>query len=210
MILNSMKIIIGVTGKLGSGKDYITNNVVIPVLEKIGYRYLQCAFADQIKVNVMTKNNVSYEDVYENKTPESRRMLQIEGTEVGRSSNKDIWVNYLDNWINIHNKRGVSVFVLSDVRFKNEYEFVKKNGGLVLKVVAPQRNETRLLQESQGDINLYEKISKHASECDLDDYQNNKYDMVILNDTTDVVNIDDLKYKFEKMLYEAHIEGCFK
>ena len=66
-----MRIVIGVTGKLGSGKDYITNHVIIPVIEKIKYRYLQCAFADQIKVNVMTKNNISYNDVYENKTPES-------------------------------------------------------------------------------------------------------------------------------------------
>lgn len=205
-----MKIIIGVTGKLGSGKDYITNNVIIPVLEKVGYRYLQCAFADQIKVNVMTKSNVSYEDVYENKTPESRRMLQIEGTEVGRSNNKDIWVNYIDNWINIHNKRGINVFVVSDVRFKNEYKFVKSYGGLVLKVVARNRNEIRLSNESNGDVELYEKISKHASECDLDDYKNENYDMVILNDTTDIVNIDDLKCQFEKMLYEQHIDGCFK
>lgn len=210
MIHNSMKIIIGVTGKLGSGKDYITNNVIIPVLEKVGYRYLQCAFADQIKVNVMTKSNVSYEDVYENKTPESRRMLQIEGTEVGRSNNKDIWVNYIDNWINIHNKRGINVFVVSDVRFKNEYKFVKSYGGLVLKVVARNRNEIRLSNESNGDVELYEKISKHASECDLDDYKNENYDMVILNDTTDIVNIDDLKCQFEKMLYEQHIDGCFK
>jgi phosphomevalonate kinase len=200
-----MKIIIGITGKLGSGKDYITNNVVIPVLEKMNYRYLQCAFADQIKINVMSKNNITYEDVYENKTSESRRLLQTEGTEVGRSCDKDIWVKYLDNWVKVHSSRGINVFIISDVRFKNEYEFVKNNLGLMLKVVAPSRNESRLNRESQGDSGLYEKISKHASECDLDDYINDKYDMVIMNDINDIVNMKELQYKFEKIINE-----CFK
>ena len=67
--------VIGITGKLGSGKDYITNNVIIPVLNKMNYRYLQCAFADQIKVNVMSKNNIRYEDLYENKTHVSRTII---------------------------------------------------------------------------------------------------------------------------------------
>lgn len=202
-----MKIIIGVTGKLGSGKDYITNNVIIPVLEKMNYRYLQCAFADQIKVNVMTKNNISYEDVYENKTKESRRLLQFEGTEIGRSYNRNIWVNYMDNWMKVHSSRGINVFVISDVRFKNEYEFIKNNSqiGLVVKIVAPKRNESRLLKESNGDMEVYNSISKHASECDLDDYLNDKYDMVICNDVYDVVNIDELQYKFEKLLYEEFL-----
>lgn len=194
-----MKIVIGVTGKLGSGKDYITNNVIVPVIEKMNYRYLQCAFADQIKVNVMTKNNVSYSDVYENKTPESRQLLQSEGTEVGRSYDKDIWVKFLDNWINVHYNRGVSVYLISDARFKNEYEFVKNEQtmGIMIKVVAPNRNKDRLLKESRDDNSIYKKISEHASECDLDDFSNDKYDMVIYNDHDDNINLDELRCEFE-------------
>jgi hypothetical protein len=199
-----MKIIIGVSGKLGSGKDYITNNVIIPVIEKIGYRYLQCAFADQIKINVMTKSGISYEDVYENKTPESRRLLQTEGTEIGRTQDRNIWVKYLDNWIKVHEKRGISVYIISDVRFENEYYYVKseENIGLMLKVIAPIRNEERLLKESKGDTGVYNKISNHASECDLDEFPNDVYDMVICNDMTDIVSIDELQDKFKRLLYE--------
>jgi dephospho-CoA kinase len=202
-----MRIVIGVTGKLGSGKDYITNHVIIPVIEKIKYRYLQFAFADQIKVNVMTKNNISYNDVYENKTPESRQLLQNEGTEVGRMQDRNIWVKYMDNWMNVHENRGVSLYIISDVRFKNEYEFVKNNKsmGIIVKVVAPKRNEDRLLKESRGDEYVYQKISSHASECDLDDYNNDKYDMVIENDTTDIIIIEELQYKFERLLYDAYL-----
>jgi hypothetical protein len=201
-----MKIIIGITGKLGSGKDYITNNVIIPVIEKFHYRYLQYAFADQIKVNVMTKNGVSYEDVYEEKTHESRMLLQKEGTEVGRSQDPNIWVNYLSNWIHIHYKRGISVFVVSDVRFKNEYDFIKDSPmGLMLKVVAPQRNHQRLLRESGGDPELYKKIDNHRSECDLDNLTFEDYDLVIRNDINDSLDLNELQYKFEKLLYEHHI-----
>ena len=116
-----MKIVIGVTGKLGSGKDFITNNVIIPVLEKYArmssdnMRYMQCAFADQIKINVMSKNDVEYDDVYENKTPESRQLLQKEGTEIGRKEDKNIWVKFLSNWIKVHYNRGITSFVISDV-----------------------------------------------------------------------------------------------
>lgn len=207
-----MKIVIGVSGKLGCGKDYITNHVIMPVIEKMGCRYLQCAFADQIKINVMTKNNISYEDVYENKTPDSRRLLQVEGTEVGRIQDKNIWVKYLDNWIKVHENRGINVYIISDVRFKNEYYYVKGEYriGLMLRVIAPNRNKERLLRESKGDDELLSKISSHASECDLDDFTNDMFDMIVSNDTTDIVNIDDLKYKFERLLYEEHIDSYFK
>lgn len=199
LITMNKRVVIGVTGKLGSGKDYITNNVIVPVIEKINYRYLQCAFADQIKVNVMTKNNISYSDVYENKTPESRQLLQNEGTEVGREQDCNIWVKFLDNWINVHHNRGVNVYVISDARFKNEYEFVK-NDGIMIKVVAPNRNKDRLLKESRGDNSIYKKISQHASECDLDDFSNDRYDMVIYNDTDNILDLDELKIEFEKLL----------
>lgn len=201
-----MKIVIGITGKLGSGKDYIANNVIIPVIEKFNYRYLQCAFADQIKVNVMTKSGVSYNDVYEEKSHESRMLLQQEGTEVGRTSDPNLWVNYLSNWIHVNYKRGISVFVVCDVRFKNEYDFVKNaDVGLMLKVVAPNRNHHRLLRESGGDPILYKKIDNHRSECDLDNLSFDDFDLVIKNDTTDCIDISELQYKFEKLLYEKHV-----
>ncbi len=59
-----------------------------------------------------------------------------------------------------------------------------------IKVVAPNRNKDRLLKQSRGDNSIYKKISEHASECDLDDFSNDKYDMVIYNDNND--NNDDI------------------
>lgn len=202
-----MTVIIGVSGKLGSGKDYVTTNVIVPVLMKCCKRYIHLNVADQIKVNVMTKHKVAYCDVYEKKTLESRRMLQSEGTEIGRASDEHIWVKYLDNWIMVHNQRGIDVFVISDIRFQNEFEYVKSNGSsIMIKVVAQQRNMNRLLDESNGNVEDLEGIKCHRSECDLDGVIDSMYDLVINNDTGDtgdtgdIVDIKELQNAFERIL----------
>ena len=143
--------IIGIAGKMGCGKDYICNNLIVPLLKKQGLSFLQVSFADQIKVNVMTKNDVSFEDVYVSKSVNTRRLLQIEGTENGRNVlGENVWINYLDNWITVYKSRGIEHFICTDVRFKNELEYIKKSGGIVIKIDAPERNYLRLYRESEG------------------------------------------------------------
>lgn len=195
-----MKLLIGISGKLGSGKDFINTNVIIPVLEKLQKKYLHINFADQIKINVMIKNSINYTDVYEMKTEHSRQLLQKEGTDIGRTFDKNIWINYLDNWINVYNNRNISTFVISDCRFTNEFEYVKNSSGIMIKVIAPKRNNKRLLQESNGNKEIYNKISTHRSECDLDLLTNNKFDMIIYNDLKESLDINKLQLKFESLL----------
>lgn len=192
-----MKIVIGVSGRLGSGKDFITTNVILPVLEERKQRYLQLAFADQIKINVMTKNGIEYNDVYLRKTESSRQLLQTEGTEVGRNFDKDIWVKYLDNWTRVFNNRGIDTFVISDVRFMNEFDYIKNSGGIMIKIIAPKRNHSRLLQESNGSLESYDKISTHRSECDLDSLNDNMFNLVIYNDPENSIDINNLQNQFE-------------
>jgi CO dehydrogenase nickel-insertion accessory protein CooC1 len=83
-------VLIGIAGKMGCGKDYICNNIIIPILKHNNETFLQIAFADQIKINVMTKHNIEFKDVYINKTTETRRLLQLEGTENGRDLNTQL------------------------------------------------------------------------------------------------------------------------
>jgi hypothetical protein len=168
---------------MGCGKDYTCNNLVIPILKHYNQTFLQVSFADQIKINVMTKNNITFDDVYVNKTQQTRRLLQIEGTENGRDIlGKDIWIRYLENWIKVHESRGIQNFICTDVRFSNEFEYIKKRGGIVIRIDAPQRNMERLLSESLGDINILETLKKHRSECDLDNLSDNNFDLIIKND----------------------------
>lgn len=176
--------IIGICGKMGTGKDYIASNIIIPYLENVLHqKSLKVCFADQIKINVMTKHNRTYDSLYENKSAEDRRLLQLEGTEHGRNVfGPDIWVKNLNNWIDVFTNRGVQHFVITDVRFKNELEFIRQRKGLLIKVDAPSRNNTRLMNESGGDMEVYDKIKDHASECDLDNVELTSYDAVINND----------------------------
>lgn len=198
-----MRNIIGITGKLGSGKNYIVNNIVIPVLKRIqNERYLEIAFADQIKINVMSKNGINYSDVYECKTQESRQLLQNEGTEIGRTLDKNIWVKYLDNWITINNSRGVCIFIISDCRFMNEFSYIKDSGGIIIKVVSNSRNNLCLLKESKNDINILNKISTHRSECDLDNLRDDDFNLIINNEIDMALDIKKLQDKFEQLYYD--------
>jgi hypothetical protein len=177
------KMIIGIAGKMGCGKDYTCNNLVIPILKYYNHTFLQVSFADQIKINVMTKNQISFDDVYINKTQNTRRLLQLEGTENGREIlGKDIWIRYLENWIKVHESRGIQHFICTDVRFSNEFDYIKERGGIVVRIDAPQRNIKRLLSESRGDTKILETLKTHRSECDLDNLGDDRFDLIIKND----------------------------
>lgn len=178
-----MVLLIGLCGKMGSGKDFITNNYIVPYLQRHGKSHLQLSFADQIKVNVMTKMDVRFDDVYVTKNHESRKLLQLEGTEHGRRVlGEDIWINYHKSWVEVFGSRGIDVVIVSDVRFQNEAKYIKTNGGILIKIDAPTRTEKRLQQESNADLKIYNQIKSHASECDLDNFPKSFFDIIIYND----------------------------
>jgi len=196
-------LIIGISSKMGCGKDYINNNYVIPFLENnLRLKTLQISLADQIKVNVMTKMNINYDDVYVQKNTYTRRLLQLEGTENGREKfGKDIWINYFKNWVSIYQNRGINAITCCDIRFKNELEWFKsQENTLLIRIVAPKRNHQKLLQECDKNFDVYNVLKKHISECDLDDVCDDQFDFVIKNDPEDNIDLNDLYKKIEKKL----------
>lgn len=195
---------IGLAGKMGSGKDYIAHQYIIPCMKKMGKQVLCMSFADQIKINVMTNHNVKFEDVFLQKTQESRRLLQLEGTEMGRNVfGHDIWIKYFDAWSRIHKARGIDCIITTDIRFKNEMQYIKEQNGVLIKVVAPKRNESRLLHESKGDAEIYAKYKEHSSECDLDGVADDEFDMVVNNEEGEFNEsefLDEFELVIQKML----------
>ena len=193
------KMIIGISGKMGCGKDYVCNNLIIPLLKNLDKSHLQLAFADQIKINAMTKSNMSFDDIYTNKTTHSRKLLQREGTELGRNVyGKDIWIKYLDNWISLYKYRGIDNFICTDVRFLNEMEYIKQKGGIIIRIISKTRNLQRLKSESNGDKNIMSMLQEHPSECDLDNVPDNSFDIVIQNEIGH--NLDQYKELLLKQL----------
>jgi hypothetical protein len=166
---------IGISGKMGVGKDYIVNNN----LSKLYDKNIIISFADMIKINLMVHNNIKLHELYGDKTPEIRQLLQYEGTENGRDKyGQDIWIKYVKSWGELYLSRGYKYIIVTDVRFKNEYDFIKNNNGSIIRIEAPKRNEQRLRNESSNEEE-YNKIKNHISEIDLD---NMNFDIIINND----------------------------
>jgi len=60
-------------------------------------------------------------------------LMQTLGIECGvRLTNEDIWVNALQYEINKYDDKN---FIINNIRFNNEAEFVKNNGGIIIHVI---------------------------------------------------------------------------
>ncbi len=186
---------IGVSGKMGTGKDYFVENYIKKFIEnELKEKCLIISFADMIKVNLMVHHDIQLNELYGYKSSNIRNLLQLEGTEKGRNVHgEDIWIRYVKAWSLLFMSRGIKYIIIPDVRFKNELEFIKKNNGIIFRIQAPNRNEKRLRNESLDEEN-YEKIKNHQSEIELDDF---KFDIVIDNDNIlDEDNINNILNRF--------------
>lgn len=172
--------IIAFSGKLGSGKNYIAEQLFKNMLSP-QTPTLVMAFADQLKVDCCVKDGIDYHRAFITKDEESRILMQKRGTEEGRHKyGEDIWIKTMDTWIRVYMSRGINQFIITDARFPNEVDWIQKNGGMVVRVEAPKRNLDALEQESGGDPDFKDKIANHASEVSLDNFQG--FDYIILND----------------------------
>lgn len=171
--------IFGLSGKVGSGKNYVAENILCPMLTEKNTVVL--SFADHFKIDAIAKDKIKYEEVFIKKTKESRVALQKRGTEEGRDVyGPMVWVDVLTNWIRVLSERGVQRVIIGDVRFKSEAQAIKELGGLLIRVNSPQRNLQKLMQESGGDQTIINQISSHVSEIELDEYE--EFDLVLDND----------------------------
>jgi hypothetical protein len=159
--------VIGLSGKAGSGKDFITEKFFKP----LGYH--QWSFAWHFKVWLAGKNEASYEEVFHTKPPKVRKLLQEEGTERGRNLyGENIWINTTEQWFKtIQEHWGVNKFIIPDVRFPNEAEAIQRMGGKVFRIVSPIRSSKS---------NLTPEARQHISEVALDNWSH--FDGSILND----------------------------
>jgi len=135
--------IIALYGYATVGKDEVGKILV----EECGFTRL--AFADKLKECMSILNpivdchpfseqgavgisKVRLNDMKE-KTPEVRRLYQIFGTEVGRQLlGENIWVDALVKQI-----KPRTDYVITDLRFPNEYEAMKNLGAVFCHVVRP-------------------------------------------------------------------------
>jgi hypothetical protein len=103
---------------------------------------------------------VHYED------PKPRPLLQWWGTEFRRKQDPDYWVKRLDKKLIQH---APEVALVTDVRFRNEVDYIKARGGFVVEC----------LRTSAPDF----EVEEHSSEAELDGFRG--WDFYITADTAE-------------------------
>jgi hypothetical protein len=166
-------VIIGLAGKMGAGKNYIAEHIIAPYIHSLHETYLIVAFGDHLKLDVLNKYrdepDITFDSVVNTKPLRVRQLLQYEGTELARAANPLVWINYLDNWIKLHHSRGVTHFIITDIRFKNEADWIRSHpfGGHVIHLDYLERTP---MYTDDIPLSISTHPDHHISEHDLDDY----------------------------------------
>jgi hypothetical protein len=131
--------LIGFCGLKRAGKDTCADYLV----SKMGFNKI--SFADPIKDVCKILFNFNDDQLYGNSKEiidpvwgiSPRNTFQFIGTDLFRNNidklipgmEKDFWIKVLQHKLDFDKK-----YVIADVRFPNELNFIKKNGGIIIKI----------------------------------------------------------------------------
>lgn len=173
--------IIMVSGKQGSGKTAICNNLLIlAARQNISAHHI--IFADTIyMIHDYARELLRFRGV--ERPDKDGKLLQMLGTEWGRTViGPDVWVQTLLGTINniAPTPKDNHLFVVSDCRFKNEFD------GIDAFRVRLEASEEVRRARAHG----WRDTTNHVSETDLDEYvEQGKFDMVINTENTDPLEV---------------------
>ena len=168
MIIPPQAIVIGLTGRAGSGKDTVADILVNK------YGFTKISFARVLKA-MMAAGGMPEpsREMKEKEIPGLtftwRRAAQTLGTEWGRSLDPDIWVK-----LALMQITGRTNYVISDVRFENEATAIRRHG----KVFHVQGRATTVtgidaLHQSERELEIHKGdgvIMNHRGLDRLEDY----------------------------------------
>lgn len=157
--------------KLYSFADILKQNICMDIL---GMSYEQCYGSDNSK-NSLTGMT------WDNKQMTARDIMQFVGTDVFRKLQPDVWVNATLNKIS---KDKPKLAIITDCRFPNEIQAIKKHNGKVIRLTRSPFN------------------SDHISETilDKDNYDWSNFDYIL--DNSDMSILDQCN-KMQNILIEV-------
>ena len=139
---------VGFTGKMMSGKDTSANFLTKWMLLWKGPNFIinRMAFADSLKDFCMRYLGLTKHQCYDQEGKKeynefwgmtNREILQRVGTEAMRNGfHKDVWAKITELKIEKAVNNG-EFFIITDVRFPNEAEIIRKHGGIVVEIIRP-------------------------------------------------------------------------
>jgi hypothetical protein len=210
----SNNIIIGIIGLNGSGKNTIANILQNEFKE---YNFVIDSFAKPVKDIASIIFNWN-RDMLEGDTKESRewreeidekwsnklnkeiiprKMLQLIGTEFGRELlGRNIWIDSLK-------ERSIGKnIVISDIRFQNEAEEIKKIGGILIRVNRGEK-PTYLKDIESKNFNSINELREYMR-INYPEIHEANYCLNLIKEDYIVENndsIDILKYKLKEIIY---------
>jgi len=178
--------IIGVSGKIGSGKTTLCN-ILKEKLIGYGYKVEIINFADKLK-RICYELTGHYGYTQEDKNvfiPEYSKnvgeILQYVGTNLFRDNfDKEVWIKAA--FINLNED---TVYILGDCRFENEAKAIQEKQGVLIRL---NGDPEKIRENSKRDLN-------HPSETSLDNYDN--FDFIYDN----VGSLKDL-FEFSEKIIE--------
>ena len=159
--------VIGLSGKIGSGKDTVCEMIAEA---HPGAKFLRIAFADALKEEVATACGVAVDYLNQNK-PLFRPMLQWWGTEFRRAQDADYWIGRAAAKMAASD---ASLVIVTDVRFVNEAQFVRGAGGMLVRVHRPGcaagRHSSETIQDGfQFDLEIVNSGTLEQLRATVDD-----------------------------------------
>lgn len=171
-------IVVGISGRAGAGKDSLADELVR------NHGFTRVGFADALKESLLVLNPFvptdegrGFERLSElvgregwerakRNYPEVRRLLQSLGAEAVRDRlGKDMWIHVADREVQRHDR-----VVIPDVRYRNETDYVRGYGGIVVSIRRPLYSETDGTHSSEQTDRLpYDVLL--INDGDLDDLQ---------------------------------------
>lgn len=179
--------LIGINGLIGSGKTTIAEHLV----RKQNFK--EISFATSLKKACQELFLLSDEQVFgsqlQKATPDPRwyncnprTILQFVGTDLLRKNmdkimpglGENIFVHHTSLWYEDAVKKNPDIrIVISDVRFENEVDFIKKSKGYLIKVVRPTEDGSTIIDHTT-----------HSSETELGLKEDDYFDKIFVNDGT--------------------------
>jgi len=172
--------LVGFAGKMGSGKNKAAD-ILYAELYRRGIYFSQVAFATRLKETVSVLTGVAYEDTL---TQDGKnRMCTVFGKTVGQMLQEigtlmrdlygpDVWCNTLFDGYDPKE----DMWIVTDVRFPNEVEFIKRAGGVIIRMEGDPCS-------TRGGIDK-DRDTEHVSETALDG-RDDLFDAIIVNDKPD-------------------------
>lgn len=178
--------ILGLSAKRGGGKDTLARFL------SDGHGVEQLSLAKTLKERIGLDFGLTHQELngssketplpqYNGKTP---RDIMIAYGQFFRSVDPDFWLKQLKL---VEREKQYGMVSISDVRFKNEANYIRSLGGLIIRL------------ERDPKLNIYgPALISDISETDLDDYD---FDVVLPADKN--VDLKDLENFADKLFYEG-------